>query len=456
MWTRIKNYYLEPFRSRSKAELKKAYYLLLSSMTVLGFFAFLLGSHTIFFSGGVYQLSDLLGITGALVAIYQFRRGDIDAAGKVLIGTIITIFTIQTVLTDMTRTDPAIRYRLYVTLVCILGCLFLFISFFRRIRLIIYFSGIFLAILTLHYLIILRQIGTTATLRMYTTEHYIISCTSVVFASVISCLLILLIEKLYIQAIAQGDVIKRQNEDLQQTIDEQTRFLVSSNESLKEFAYLTSHDLREPLRNISGFISLIKKHNDNGTIGSHQKEIEEYFQYVQRGVAQMEELISDIKEYSEINVLRKNFGPVSMSELVYQVRDALETEVTETEATINVQIDMPVVDGDKTLLFSLLQNLIGNAIKYRRKGVIPIVNIRYVMSDDSYLFSVEDNGIGIDKSYYDRIFYAFKRLHSKEGEYEGTGLGLAICKKIVEIHGGKIWVESYPGEGSTFFFTIKA
>lgn len=456
MWTRIKNYFLEPFRSRSKAELKKAYYLLLSSMTVLGFFAFLLGSHSIFFSGGVYQLSDVLGIIGALAAIYQFRRGDIDAAGKVLIGTIITIFTIQTVLTDMTRTDPAIRYRLYVTLVCILGCLFLFISFFRRIRLIIYFSGIFLGILTLHYVIILRQIGGTATLRMYTTEHFIISCTSVIFASVISCLLILLIEKLYIQAIAQGDVIKRQNEDLQQTIDEQTRFLVSSNESLKEFAYLTSHDLREPLRNISGFISLIKKHNDNGTTEAHKKEVEEYFEYVQKGVGQMEDLINDIKEYSEINVLQKNFTPVSMSELVYQVRDALETEVTDTHATINVQLDMPVVQADKTLLFSLMQNLIGNAIKYHRKGIAPVVNIRYVLSEGMYLFSVEDNGIGIDKNYYDRIFYAFKRLHSKEEDYDGTGLGLAISKKIVEIHGGKIWVESYPGEGSTFFFTIRA
>lgn len=456
MWTRIKNYFLEPFRSRSKAELKKAYYLLLSSLTVLGFFVFLLAAHSIFFSGGVYQLSDILGIAGAMVAIYQFRRGDIDRAGILLIGTIIAIFTIQTVLTDMTRTDPAIRYRLYVTLVCILGCLFLFISFFRRIRLIITFAAIFLVILTVHYLIILRQIGHTETLVMYTTEHFIISCTSVIFASTISCILILLIEKLYIQAIAQGDVIKRQNEELQQTVDEQTRFLVSSNESLKEFAYLTSHDLREPLRNISGFISLIKKHHDAGTIETHKKDIEEYFQYVQKGVVQMEELINDIKEYSEINVLEKNFTRVSMSELVYQVRDALETEVTHTGATINVQAGMPVVHADKTLLLALLQNLIGNAIKYHRKGVPPVVNIRYALREGLFLFSVEDNGIGIDKNYYERIFYAFKRLHSKEEEYDGTGLGLAICKKIVEIHGGKIWVDSHPGEGSTFYFTIKA
>lgn len=456
MFTSIKNYFLEPFRSRSKAELKKAYYLLLSTLTVLGFFGFLLVAHTVFLAGSVYLWFDLLGMLGTAIAIFQFRRGNIDTAGKVLIGIIIVDFTLQTVVTDINRTDPAIRYRLYVTLVAIMGCLFLFISFFRQVRLIIFFSGVFLAILTIHYAIILHQIGQLPDMTLYTTEHYIICCTGIIFSATISCILIMLIEKLYIQAIAQGDVIKRQNEDLQQTIDEQTKFLVSSNESLKEFAYLTSHDLREPLRNISGFISLIKKHNDNGTTEAHKQEVQEYFQYVQTGVAQMEELIADIKEYSEINVLEKNFTAVSMSELVYQVRDALETEVTETHATINIQIDMPVVQADKTLLFSLLQNLIGNAIKYHRKGVAPVVNIRHELNDGVHIFSVEDNGIGIDKNYYDRIFYAFKRLHSKEGEYEGTGLGLAISKKIVDIHGGKIWVESHPGEGSTFYFTIPA
>jgi signal transduction histidine kinase len=456
MWNRGRNYFLEPFRQRSKAEVKKAYYLLWSCLTVLGFFVFLFISHSIFFSGGVYQVSDVLGMIGTVLAIYQFRRGNIENAGKVLIGVIIMVFTIQTVLTDMERTDPAIRYRLYVTLVCILGSFFLFISFFRQVRLLIYFGIIFIAILTLHYLIILHQIGNVPTMTMYATEHYIISCMSVVFATIISSLLITLIEKLYSQAIGQGEIIKRQNEELQQTVDEQTRFLVSSNESLKEFAYLTSHDLREPLRNISGFISLIKKHSDNKTMEAHAEEINEYFRYVQKGVGQMEELIGDIKVYSGINVLEKNFSAVAMGDLVYQVKDALEAEITQANATINIQAGMPVVHADKTLLFSLIQNLIANAIKYRKPGVEPIVDIRHSQSPDSnvHTFSIHDNGIGIDKDYYDRIFYAFKRLHGKDGDYEGTGLGLAICKKIVEIHGGRIWVDSTPGEGSTFFFTL--
>lgn len=455
MWTKAKNYFLAPFRHRNRTELQKAFYLLLSSVSVLGFFFFLLISHTIFSSGFIYQISDIGGIIGCAIAIYQFRRGDIETAGKVLIGVIILAFTVQTVCTDWTRTDPAIRYRLYVTLVCILGTLFLFISFFRRVRLLVYFTVIFIAILTLHFFIILRQIGGDPVMARFAFEHYVICCASVIFATIVSSLLITLIEKLYTQAISQGEVIKRQNEELQLTVDEQTRFLVSSNESLKEFAYLTSHDLREPLRNISGFITLIKKHADNKTIEPNSAEINDYFGYVQKGVLQMQDLIDDIKVYSGINVLEKNFAPLSMGDLVYQVKDALETEATQANAVMHIQPGMPVVNGDKTLLFSLLQNLLYNAIKYHKPGIPPVVHVSYRSDSGVHTFMVKDNGIGIDKNYYDRIFYAFKRLHGKDSEYEGTGLGLAICKKIVEIHGGRIWVESTPGEGSTFYFTLK-
>src|SRR4051812_50648 len=170
MWSRARNYFLEPFRDRSKAEVKKAYYLLWSTLTVMGFFIFLFVSHTFFFSGRIYQISDVFGMAGTLLAIYQFRRGNIENAGKVLIGTIITIFTVQTVLTDMERVDEAIRYRLYVTLTCILGSFFLFISFFREVKLLIYFTFVFLAILTLHFFIILHQIGGNKVMLMYTTE----------------------------------------------------------------------------------------------------------------------------------------------------------------------------------------------------------------------------------------------------------------------------------------------
>ena len=455
MWSRFKSYFLEAFRTHSGADLKKAFYLLMSTLTVLGFFLFLFISHLFFLNGPMYIISDIIGVVGTMFAVYQFRRGSIESAGKVLIGVIIAVFTVQTVLTDLTRTDPAIRYRIYETLVCILGCLFLFISFFREVRLIVYFAGLFIAILTLHYFIIRHQIGDNPEFSLFAFEHYVVTVISVIFASIITSILITLIEKLYTQATRQGEVIRRQNEELQKTVDEQTRFLVSSNESLKEFAYLTSHDLREPLRNISGFITLIKKQCDAQEIVTNREDIEEYFRYVQKGVSQMELLINDIKLYSGINVIEKNFTRVPMGDLLYQVRDALEADIDATGATLHMQVGMPVINADRTLLFSLMQNLIVNAIKYRKPDVPAVIEIRYDNSKGGHTFSVSDNGIGIDKNYFDRIFHAFKRLHGKDSEYEGTGLGLAICKKIVEIHGGRIWVESTEGEGSTFYFTLK-
>jgi signal transduction histidine kinase len=477
MWKKVKNYFLERFRQKNKTDLQKAFYLLLSTLTVLGFFCFLLLSHSFFWPGPIYLFGDVMGIIGCLWALYYFRKGELESAGKVLIGFIIIVFTIHSVVidffrtdsaimltymdhgkavTDVFRTDPAIRYRIYVTFVCILGTFFLFISFFRNVRQLVSFTVLFIAILTAHFAVILYRIGGTSQMAFYAFEHYVTVCVGVIAATLISALLVTLIERLYSQAIEQGEVIRRQNDELHATVDEQTRFLVSSNDSLKEFAYLTSHDLREPLRNISGFITLIRKQCD--TLDMEDKvrnEVHEYFDYVHQGVQQMEELISDIKEYSAINVLEKNFATVAMGDLAHQVRETLDAEITKSHATIFIQSNIPDVTGDKTLLYSLLLNLISNAIKYRKPDVAPVIHINYEHTDKGHVFAVKDNGIGIEEEYRERIFFAFKRLHGKQGAYSGTGLGLAICKKTVEIHGGDIWLESTPGEGSTFYFSLK-
>ena len=478
MWKKANRFFLERFRQKNKTELQKASYLLLSTLTVLGFFCFLLFSHIVFWFNPIFIGGDILGIIGCLLALYQFRKGDLEMAGKVLIGFIILVFSIHSIVSDIFRTDshftmihtgknnavitdefrvdPAIRYRLYVTLVCILGTFFLFISFFRSIRQLIYFTVLFIAILTVHFLVIYYQIGDNHEMALFVFEHYITVCVGVIAATLISGLLITLIETLYTQALKQSEVIRRQNIELKETIDEQAQFLVSSNESLKEFAYLTSHDLREPLRSISGFISLISKQCDEVPLSDEKrKEVHEYFDYVHKGVNQMEELINDIKEYSAINVLEKNFTTVLMGDLIHQVRDTLDTDITRTHATIFIQSNIPEVKGDKTLLYSLLLHLVSNAIKYHKPGIAPVIHITYSHTEQGHVFAIKDNGIGIAEEYHERIFQAFKRLHGKQGPYSGTGLGLAICKKSVEIHGGDIWVESKPDEGSTFYFSLK-
>lgn len=458
MWKEVKRYFLERFREKNKTELQKAYYLFLSTITVFFFFFYLLFSHYFFWPGAIYLTGDAMGIIGCLVALFFFRKGDLDAAGKSLIGFIIVVFTIHSVVADYYRpqpADPAMRYRLYVTFVCILGTFFLFISFFRNIRQLIYFTVLFIGILTAHFLVILHQIGSVERLAILSFEHYVTVSVGVVAAAVISGLLINLIERLYTQALNQAEVIRRQNEEQQITIDEQTRFLVSSHESLREFAYLTSHDLREPLRNISGFITLISKQCEEVAMSEEKRaEIHEYFDYVHRGVDQMEELIKDIKEYSAINVLEKNFSKVAMGELIHQVRDTLAEEIIRANAIVEIQKGMPEVIGDKTLLYSLLQNLLSNALKYHKPGRAPLIHIDYSHSPEGHTFAVRDNGIGISPEYHDKIFLAFKRLHGKQSAYSGTGLGLAICKKAVEIHNGRIWVASTPGKGSSFFFSL--
>jgi len=457
MWKKTKNYFLERFRQKDKTELQKAFYLLLSTLTVLCFCFFLLLSHAIFWPGPIYILGDLVGIVGSLATLYEFRKGNLESAGKVLIGSMIASFFLLSVAVDFFRPpDPAMRYRLYITLVCILGVFFLFISFFRSIRQLASFTVLFIGIVTVHFLVILHSIGGTREIAFFTFEHYVTVCAGVLAASLISGLLITLIETLYAQALKQGEVIRRQNEELQDTVDEQTRFLVSSNESLKEFAYLTSHDLREPLRSISGFITLIAKQCEQVAMPEEKKQqVGEYFDYVHMGVKQMEDLINNIKEYSAINVLEKNFTQVSMGDLIHQVRDTLDENITKANANIFIQSNITPVRGDKTLLYSLLLNLLSNAIKYHRPGVPPVIHINYSHTYRGHVFAVKDNGIGIEPEYQDRVFLAFKSLHGKHGPYSGTGLGLAICKKTVEIHGGDIWLESIPNQGSTFYFSLK-
>jgi signal transduction histidine kinase len=467
MLKKVKNYFLERFRQKNKTELQKAFYLLLSTFTVLGFFCFLLLSHILFWPGAIYLAGDLLGIMGCLLALYQFRLGHLEDAGKMLIGFIIIVCAIHSVVADYFRVqspmivtyidqgrtfthafrvDPAIRFRLYVTFVSILSCFFLFMSFFRNIRQLVAFTVLFIGVLTAHFIVILMQIGEDSKMAYFALQHYITVSVGTIAAALISGLLITLIERLYSQALRQGEVISRQNEELQATVDE----------SLKEFAYLTSHDLREPLRSISGFITLIAKQCESVEMpAGTRKEVHEYFDYVHKGVRQMEELITDIKEYSSINVLEKNFSAIATKDLFLQVCDTLDSDISKSHATINIPKLLPEINGDKTLLHSLIQHLISNAIKYQKPGMAPIITVSYSHTDRGHVLGIQDNGIGVPDEYRERIFHAFKRLHGKDSAYTGTGMGLAICKKVIEIHGGDIWLESTPGIGSTFYFSLR-
>ena len=220
-----------------------------------------------------------------------------------------------------------------------------------------------------------------------------------------------------------------------------------SNKDLEYFAYIASHDLQEPLRMITSYVQLLEKRY----APKLDTDAKEFINFAVDGAARMQTLIQSLLEYSRVNRV-KPFEDVDMNEALAEVMQDLTVAIAESKAEISFK-DLPVIYGDKVLLGQLLLNLVSNAIKFRGEGPVKI-DVKCEESQDEYLFSVKDNGIGIQKEYKDKIFVIFQRLHTRD-QYPGTGIGLAVCKKIVERHKGKIGVESEFGKGSVFYFTIK-
>ncbi len=221
-------------------------------------------------------------------------------------------------------------------------------------------------------------------------------------------------------------------------------------EELRQLVYGISHDLQEPLRTIAIFIELLAeryKENLNEEAGS-------YIAHALNGASRMSRMIEDLLAYSRIGTHGKPFGPIPMNEVFDQAIEALQSAVAESGAEIS-RDDLPVVIGDEGQLAQLLQNLISNAIKYRKREETPRIHVSVDRQGAGWVFGVRDNGIGIEPQFQKRIFVIFQRLHTRE-EYPGTGIGLALCRKTVEQHRGRIWVESEPGRGATFFFSLPA
>jgi PAS domain S-box-containing protein len=226
-----------------------------------------------------------------------------------------------------------------------------------------------------------------------------------------------------------------------------TQELLRSNAELEQFAYVASHDLQSPLRAIAGYLNLLNKRYERKL----DAEGERFIQRTVENVKRMQALINDLLAYSRLNTRAKPFAPTDCNEVLQEVLEMLHPAIEESAAVVT-QGELPTVMADKVQIIQLLQNLIGNAIKFRNEKP-PRIRVEAQPSGRSWSFTVSDNGIGIDPQYGERIFLIFQRLHTLD-QYPGTGMGLAICKKIVERHGGRIWVESRSGEGATFHFTI--
>ncbi|MBU6428498.1 MAG: hypothetical protein KGR26_05790 [Cyanobacteria bacterium REEB65] len=242
--------------------------------------------------------------------------------------------------------------------------------------------------------------------------------------------------------------LRRTAVDLERQVAERTAELTRSNRELERFAYVASHDLQEPLRAVSGFVSLLARRFK----GKIDPEADEFITYAVDGATRMRTLINDLLTYSRAGTRPKALELTNCETIFEHALANLQPTIADTGASV-VRGPLPTLMTDRVMLTQVFQNLIANALKFRSPDRKPEVRVEAVRRDDEWQFSIRDNGIGIEPQYFGRIFELFQRLHDPT-RYPGTGLGLAICKKIVERYGGRIWVESQPGEGSTFFFTL--
>ena len=233
------------------------------------------------------------------------------------------------------------------------------------------------------------------------------------------------------------------NAHLQRTTAE----LVRSNQELEQFAYVASHDLQEPLRAVTGYLGLLEQHLGGQLDDDSRHQIAGAVQ----GAARMHALITDLLALSRVGTHGQTFKLADLDAILDQALDGLRASIDETGAKIT-RDPLPALRVDANQMVQLFQNLVGNALKFRGKRV-PEIHVGSREDADQWVLSVRDNGIGIEPQYFERIFMIFQRLHTRK-LYPGTGIGLAVCKKIVERHGGTIWVDSQAGQGSTFHFTI--
>ena len=242
----------------------------------------------------------------------------------------------------------------------------------------------------------------------------------------------------------QRELVKKNAE-----IEKLNRALKAANINLEQFAYVTSHDLKEPLRMITNFMGLLKtKYN-----GQLDDKAHTYINFAIDGGRRMQKMITDLLELSRTGRMEKGKEITDLNEIVMEVKLNIAKLIDEKKAQIIIKNPLPKVDVFRTDITRVFQNLVSNALKFCKPDLPGQVIIDVVMQNNQWVFSISDNGIGIDPLQFERIFEVFSRLHGSE-EYEGTGIGLAIVKKSIENHGGKVWVESSAGQGSTFYFTI--
>lgn len=254
-------------------------------------------------------------------------------------------------------------------------------------------------------------------------------------------------EVMLLQALADTTSVALENVELYRQLERKIGELEKSNDDLNSFAWAASHDLQEPLRTIATQMQLLDRELKGGINAQSQEHID----FAINSAGRLHHLVQNLLTHARAGE-PESFADIELATIIENIQSDLQVLITETGTKIHVGV-MPMVHGDPHLLECVFQNLLSNAIKFRKSGVHPDITLEAHSADDEWIFSVSDNGLGIDPQYQEKIFGLFQRLHSQD-HYQGSGIGLATCRKIMDIHGGRIWAESAPGKGSCFWLAL--
>jgi signal transduction histidine kinase len=271
---------------------------------------------------------------------------------------------------------------------------------------------------------------------------------TVIYAALISVVAVWL-HRAHEQTVQAREELRVLNAELEDRVRVRTEELTRSNAELEQFAYVASHDLQEPLRNVVTYAQLLQRRSRTDL----NAEGKEFLAYIEEGGKRMSRLVQDLLAYSRVLHEEPERVDIDCAGVMREVLEDFRLEIAEAEAQVHVG-DLPRLNGNRTQIQQVFHNLIGNALKYRTPGMPAMVNVGAELLNGRWRFRVTDNGIGIAAEYHERVFGLFKRLH--RDRYPGTGLGLAVCRRAIEAHGGRIWVESSPGAGATFWFDLPA
>ena len=285
---------------------------------------------------------------------------------------------------------------------------------------------------------------------VHSAGEWIAVSTNLIFLSFLSAALIPGLFNGLQETLNKENLLKEELSKQQRSLEQALNMLNQKNGELEQFAYVASHDLKEPLRMVTSFMGLLKNKYDNQL----DEKAHTYIDFAIDGGKRMQKMIADLLELSRTGRKEISKEHVDLNEILKEAKQDIFKLMEENRAEIIVRSKLPVLFIYKPDISRLFQNLLSNAIKFRKKEIAPVIKIAASEKEKEWLFSIEDNGIGIEQEKFEKIFEVFARLHSQK-TYEGTGIGLAICKKVVEHYEGRIWTESEEGNGSTFYFTIK-